>query len=681
LPADLLAQFEPWRSGSNLAPPQAHWDPLAWDGIAQYYPWRHFYARSLRAGLLPLWNPHQFCGTPFLANMQSAVFYPFTLLFLVLPVSTAFAWSAALHLLLAGWFAYLLLRALGAGRFGSVLGGSVFALNGYFAAWMHLPTVLDTACWLPLVLLLLEKFLRRGQARFALGAGLALALSFLAGHPQVFLYVALAAVVYLLARGLGLGWRRLLRVGGGLALIAVVLLPLVSVQLLPTLELMRHSHRAPAAGLQGYAAYLRWTMPPSQLVTLLLPGYFGYPKDGSYQRELPFAEYSIYCGLLPLLFALLALTRRERLPWGFALAAALCLLAALGTGVNYPLFFLVPGIARSGGPARILVLFGLLVGLLAGLGADHFGRLAVAGQKRAATRLAQVALLVLVALPLIRHSYRLIHFSRPEWVYPPVPALEALAGKPGRVLGLYSHWNLVYPAESRFPDAILPPNAATVYGLYDVLGYDSLYLASYRAALGEAEGRDPSPPANGNLLLARADYRPGMLAAFAVGPVLSSQSLPRPGLRLVSSDGIKVYENRQPAARAWLEPTPAEHAPIGRTPLAVSDVSPNRVRVSLSLPGERASLPLPAPGRLLLLDAFYPGWRARVDGLPRAIEPAGAFRALSLPAGARQVEMSYQPASFRVGLFLSLLGALGLCAAAGFLLSFARDDRGRRRQR
>ena len=91
------------------------WNPLMWDGMAEFYPWRLFAAESLRAGWIPLWNPHQFCGTPFVANSQSAVFYPLNLLFCVMPVARAFGVSVWLHLRLTGLFLYGFLRS---GAFG-----------------------------------------------------------------------------------------------------------------------------------------------------------------------------------------------------------------------------------------------------------------------------------------------------------------------------------------------------------------------------------------------------------------------------------------------------------------------------------------------------------------------------------------------------------------------------------
>jgi hypothetical protein len=74
--------------------------------------------------------------------------------------------------------------------------------------------------------------------------------------------------------------------------------------------------------------------------------------------------------------------------------------------------------------------------------------------------------------------------------------------------------------------------------------------------------------------------------------------------------------------------------------------------------GEELTLQVPSgpAGRLVLADAYYPGWSATVDGHPTRITPTGGMlRAVDVPAGAHRVVFTYQPLSFQVGLALSLL--------------------------
>jgi hypothetical protein len=70
-----------------------------------------------------------------------------------------------------------------------------------------------------------------------------------------------------------------------------------------------------------------------------------------------------------------------------------------------------------------------------------------------------------------------------------------------------------------------------------------------------------------------------------------------------------------------------------------------------------------ARGLLVLADACYPGWQARVDGVPSEIVPTDVlFRGVLVPAGAHLVTFSYRPLSLWFGLGLSALG-LGVVAA------------------
>ncbi len=164
LPANLLGHIAPWTAAiphDNLPP----WNPLRWDGIAQFYPWRNFAHETIRSGYIPLWNPYQFCGTPFVANSQSAVFYPPNLLFYLLPTARAFGASALLHLTLCGWFTYLFMRRIGCGAAGALLAGVVYAFSNWQIQWLQLPTFLATSCWFPLLLRQIYEIGKRYEIR------------------------------------------------------------------------------------------------------------------------------------------------------------------------------------------------------------------------------------------------------------------------------------------------------------------------------------------------------------------------------------------------------------------------------------------------------------------------------------------------------------------------------------
>ena len=79
-----------------------HLTPLAIDRLAfvpgdfmdQFYAFARYEAARLQAGQLPLWNPYTFSGHPFIADIQSAVFYPLSLLTMVLTAIGRFSYHA-----------------------------------------------------------------------------------------------------------------------------------------------------------------------------------------------------------------------------------------------------------------------------------------------------------------------------------------------------------------------------------------------------------------------------------------------------------------------------------------------------------------------------------------------------------------------------------------------------------
>lgn len=612
LPGDYLALMHPWKA--VITPPKGdlQWNPMHWDAIAQFYPWRVYYARSIRAGRLPFWNPHQFCGTPFLANGQSAVLYPFNLLYVFLDPIDATTAYAALHLFLAMAFMYMLLRQLERSAAASVLGAAAFAFSAFMVLWLELPTFVGAAVWLPLVLLLILKAEESRSALHSACAGAALALSFLAGHFQIAFYVLGAAALWWVWQA-ARARRRGNTVPAGPRLIGLIGLFLVAFvfisapQVLPTVELARNSHRVRERTPEGYARFVSNALPVYRLVTALVPDYYGNPSrnnyfllgnlDGHVGSAADYMEYGMYAGVLPLILAAIGLGTIRRTPNAgfFALLAALALLTATGTAINYIFYYAVPGFSALGGPNRILLLylfglaglasFGLdalagirnpdptvrakgkgwiaplvvLFALVSGAAAASLGDLpetAAAGLRSLAALLFASGLLViararmhacrgsfpalavgLAAVDLFAFGINFNPTCERSRVYPRTELTDRLRKVTGsdRIAPINPEWSLF-----RTPDAVLPPNSAMVYGLYDVGGYDSLYTRDYKDYIDTVQGQDSSPIENGNMVLVKR-YVPE-LARLARYVVTTQRLDGLPGLaKVFEADGVKVY--------------------------------------------------------------------------------------------------------------------------------------------
>lgn len=620
LPGDYLAQMSPWNAvgGQRSTVNGPQWNPLQWDAISQFYPWRVFYARSMRAGHIPLWNPHQFSGTPFLANGQSACLYPLNLIFLIVDPITGFTIFAALHLFLAQVFMYWMMRELGAKELGGIVAAIVFAFSAFMVLWLELPTFVSVAVWLPLAIMLANRAVERRSVFYGMLCGLALAMAFLAGHFQIAFYVVLATSLFWLWKMVQV-WRdegkvyTFLKVIVPFAACVLVAILISAPQVLPTQELAANSHRAGGPTDAGYDWFLGNSLPAYRLVTAFAPGFFGDPSQDSYYllgrvgdsthvgSAADYMEYGLYAGILPLMLALIALASIRRKYVGFfVVLTVLALLIATGTPINRLFYFGVPGFSSLGGPNRILLLYLFGLAALAGFGADwlredvedtlsYFGRKmrtpefvacaaggALAGlaavSRSLAASLAQASgtgyglfLVLLVASTALvfaraRRSLRAGTYSAlaialvigdlfafginynptcdRSRVYPKTKLtteLQRLTRNGEHIAPINPDWSLFHT-----PKAILPPNAAMVYGLYDVAGYDSLFTRAYQHRLAEIEGVDPSPPENGNMVLIRR-YTPALseLADYVISP----EPVDLPEAKFVTKiGGVNIYK-------------------------------------------------------------------------------------------------------------------------------------------
>jgi hypothetical protein len=294
-----------------IAPSPSH--TITSDLSAYTYPWRRYVTQELFAGRLPQWTPYVGFGFPLLADIEGTVLYPVSLVSSLLSGGTlsyrAVELENLLHYVVAGLGMFLFLGRTGLGWTAAMVGALSLMFSGFFWAHVgHVPIV-QSASWVPWLLLGAARLLERPTLRAAAGTGLALALSILGGHPQTAYLGCLAFAVVLLLCGLSRtrpgGPAPGARVAWSAALALAIGLGLSAVQLAPTVVLARLTPRwRPDASF-----LLIDTLPPENLLTLLVPLAF---RDTPLWRSVD--EFHGYMGILPLVLALWAAQRARRPP-------------------------------------------------------------------------------------------------------------------------------------------------------------------------------------------------------------------------------------------------------------------------------------------------------------------------------------------------------------------------------
>ncbi|MCP4576048.1 MAG: YfhO family protein [Deltaproteobacteria bacterium] len=383
-----------------------------------FYPVKRFvYDYFLTNGALPFWNPYLFSGTPFIADIQAAMFYPLGFLYYVIPTETAYLYTTVLHCIVGAIFMYLFMRSLRASKWGAFLSGFIFIFNGYFMAHIyagHLSFV-QTYVWIPLIFLFLVRLARSKCFRYAVSAGLILGIQILGGFPQLVFYTMLAAILFLIyscCTGIKTqGAQYLFKMAAAALMFVLIGLSLAAVQLLPTYEFSTLSTRA---GGIPYDFATMDSLPPVNLLTFLVPLLFGTPVDGSFwinDSTWEFWEYCGYAGIGALAICVAAMKKlvSDRLGLFFMILIATALFLALGKyNPAYPAIYLLPGFKNFRIPAQIIFLYMFSIAVLAGKGLDL-----LKGAKALSMRSKRMLFFVLLLfLPLIIWSYGFTdHFS------------------------------------------------------------------------------------------------------------------------------------------------------------------------------------------------------------------------------------------------------------------------------
>lgn len=746
-PGDLLiSEYNPWKSYPFLgfAPGGLPNKAQYFDVLRQLYPWKILVIESFKSFHIPLWNPYNFSGTPLLANDQSAIWYPFNILYFILSQSTAWALLVILQPLLASVGTYLFVRKIGVGKWGSLLSSVAYGYSLFQAVFLEYNTIGHCIALLPWSLLGIELLIGK---RKMLGSFIfigSLVFSFFAGHIQVWGFSVCFILAYSLFRFITV--EKKIRFGLEIISLYITAFLFTGVQLIPTLELIQNAARVS----QNYQFLVQnLLIQPYQLLVLAIPDIFGNPATRNYLLADSYPGNALYIGITSLIFAFYSLitikiSKMIFFFWGSLVILLLLLVHTPFTEIFYRLqipFF------STGSPSNALFLVSFSFAILAGFGFDYF----LAKKDK---RTIIILLVLFLALVVWVVGLRLFHvdinmknvlFSFTLLI---VVSLVIASGYLFRkklliitfclllltVCDLFYFFNkfnpfvsplAIYPSTSvlatmqkvagnqrvwSYGDGGIEANVLSFYHLEDPNGYDPLYPKIYGEFISSSQdGKIHTNFTNQSRSdavissafreddLAKNPYRFKLLNALSVSYILSKEMLSPDFLQKnnwklkISQDGWNIYQNLLAVPHAYLvnsfktyrgsqdfsQKFYSNDFNLGNSVLldknidtlsatsqhaVIEHYSPESVEIKTDTNGKSL---------LLLTDTYFPGWKAFIDGKETSIIKANfTFRAVEVPNGIHTVIFAYQPASFSLGLTLTIIGLVSLI---GFLVYTKRN--------
>lgn len=713
MPGDLMVgAYYPWleyKYGYAVGVPVKN--GLISDVFSQFYIWKKLIAESYSRGDLPLWNPYSYSGYPLLANFHSGSLYILNILFIPFEFSTGWNLFVISGILGSSISMFLLLKELKYKNWSSIIGAVAYSFSGYSIVWMQFATAGHSMIWVPLLILFIEKYFNTKKIPWLFCLSPVLFLLVTAGHFQIMVYGFFISAIFFLFKFINSKNKDIVSLLT--ILISYILgIGISAIQILPTLELSSYSVRFQEQYIEGINFGL---LPIKNIVTLFAPDFFGNPATGNYWGFWNYHETMIYLGI-PSLFALvwsisnfLKLNKNEKF---FLITAIVSLLFALDTPIGKLIYQLnIPGLSTSAA-GRIIAIFSLASSILL---ASFIEKVRIDKLRQTLGNISPLIELVFIvglitillkytyfldsvvflikekqniniifrnlAIPtllsglfffvIIFHKTKLYYFAilsilvidlfRFGWKYTPFVSKDMVFPNT-EVTDFIKKQNGIFRIEKEFAE-LLPPNTWSYYHLMSPSGYDPVapnqYTRKFYANfIGDptssryAEIRKYDSKMLGNynvkyLLALKRDEK-----AVIPGDNISYKIDPEKWKRTFETDAVAVLENTDYKERAFLE---------GNTgSVKINLYTPQKIEIAYTAD---------TPSNLILLDAWYPGWKAKVNGSEVEIDRYDdVFRTVKVPQGSGNVVFEYNPQSVRYGVYISFMSLiLGSIAVIFFI--------------
>jgi len=681
----------------------------SYDTSAYFYPTAVYLHESLREGRLPLWNPYQLAGQPFLAlHVPGALYPPNLLLIGLLPPAIALAALTVLHLWVAGTFSWLFAARIGLGAAACASAAVAYMLCGSLVSGIYNPTYLATMAWLPAILWAVHRLCSDVRPRACLALATTLALSFLGGHAQGFVYSLHLALPY----GVFALWavtRRSKRVRAiqWVAASGVLAAGLVAPQALPTLELQQQAVRS----FDGHS--LAAATASSHSPTRILRGTVGQPAPLVAENPVGPLRWTTAWPLLGLPLLLCGFAPRTLRPhWLFFVVAAIGsgLFVMGGHTPVYSLYFALPFGDLFRAPMRFTFVYSFCVGMGIAIGVEAltrwlrgFDRVGAMPAKFLPAGIVLVIVIDLYSRTGLVSTHPVLE-GQPS--LPRTDLIELLRHSPGR--------ERVFIGNFKFGDGSgLTTKSGTAHRFFAVPDYEPAIPEAYRRYFSQ-----PNPTWHGELGAKFTPHLPALVrpldlmsVRYYLAPPGRESDEPRNAARGLERDfgAAILFDHAGSLPRAYavqqilVEPDPARAMQLiarrrfrpsreaiveaidPRGPAASLVASPQR-RLPARLPPNRVSITSYAPERVVLdadcaqkclvvlTDLFYPGWRAYVGEREQPVHRVNTlYRGVVLEPGRHEVVYRFEPRPFYWG--VAIAGATIVVIGAIWVRTSDRPER------
>lgn len=666
-PGDLLVgSYAPYNSYSNngYAPGGVPHKAQGIDVIRQLYPWKYLAVEDFKSGLVPLWNPYNFSGTPLLANYQTGAFYPFNILF-ILPFNFAWTLFIMLQPVLGFIFMYLYLRQLKLSKTACSFGAVSFAFSLYMTVWLQWGNIGHTIIWLPLLLFIIEKLKQAFNIKWLVVTSLVYAFAVLAGYAQQVIYISAVVISYFIFQTYG---DKFFIRKFTFFLLAISLAFLISaVQLLPTFELFGESAR----GVYGKEVLSSILAPWYYLVVLIVPDFFGNPAYRNYFITGTYIERVMYPGLLALISALF-ISIKDKTAVYFLILLVISLLFGVDNPISQTVYGLRIPIIATTIPTRIFSLSVFALSVLGAIGLSQFidaknektykrllvlplllagiwllalliskyklagtdfnivkkglfmssawtllitGLLFIAGRLKRYKNKIAVLLILLTAVDLYIYFSRITPFVPANFIYPKTAILEKLKAINS---GYFRFWG--------YGTGYIDSNLASFEKIYSSDGYDPLFIRRYGEFMGASKNGKLSVniprsdvvlhPGYGTEDLKNNRYRKRAMDLLSIKYVLyknesgnsnRDSTFSEDEYNLLDQVGVwQIYENRNAVARmmATDDYLVENNSQLLISKLFDSKFNPNSTIILESDPGININIKTGTSGAQLKFDSY-----------------------------------------------------------------------------